>query len=327
MPARGEIAFAGRRVKQKILLALALSSAIPLMILIYALHVHVIPLLRGPEHRLVVTALQILIVATGFLMAAGGFVIYEVAAAVVRTARMVSVAGRAAEIEERGDEIGSLMGSFSQMLATIEQQANEINRFAAQLDTAYKDLEQTNAKLKEFSFKDELTGLYNRRFFSIRLEEELARYRRFGHPMAVVLIDLDGLKTINDDMGHSAGDDTLRETSQILLKHSRQINVICRYGGDEFAALLVETSKSGALLYAERIRLAVAGHLHSHGRPVTASFGVAGFPEDVASNTDELLQAADEALYAAKRSGKNRVAGYEKLSIENPVESEEKVYP
>ena len=137
------------------------------------------------------------------------------------------------------------MQSFSRMLVTIEQQAADVNEYARRLDTAYKELESTSAQLKEFSFKDEVTGLYNRRFFSIRLEEEVSRYRRFNHPVSVVLLDLDGFKAINDDSGHAAGDETLRAMADILLKQSRGINVICRYGGDEFAVLLVETSKSG----------------------------------------------------------------------------------
>ena len=92
-----------------------------------------------------------------------------------------------AGIERREDEVGTLMTSFNRMLETIEQQAAEINTFATRLDAAYKELESTNARLKETSFKDEVTGLYNRRFFSLRLEEELSRYRRFNHPVSVVL--------------------------------------------------------------------------------------------------------------------------------------------
>jgi diguanylate cyclase (GGDEF)-like protein len=162
--------------------------------------------------------------------------------------------------------------------------------------------------LKEFSFKDEVTGLYNRRFFSIRLEEEVSRYRRFSHPVSVVLLDLDGFKAVNDDLGHVAGDETLRGVAEILLRHSRGINVICRYGGDEFAVLLVETSKAGAWLYADRIRSMLTNHRFAHGRQITASFGIAALPEDVAPSPDELIRASDEALYSAKRAGKNRVS-------------------
>jgi len=102
--------------------------------------------------------------------------------------------------------------------------------------------------------RDEVTQLYNRRFFSLRLEEEISRFRRFNHPVSVVVLDLDGFKSVNDEFGHAVGDETLRDVGQILMKHSRGINVVSRYGGDEFAVLLVETSKSGARLYADRIR-------------------------------------------------------------------------
>ena len=212
------------------------------------------------------------------------------------------------EAEHAQGELDTMMDSFSRVLVTIEQQAAEINQYAVRLDNAYKEIETSSAKLKEFSFKDEVTGLYNRRFFSIRLEEEVSRYRRFNHPASVVLIDLDGFKAVNDELGHAAGDETLRGVADILLKHSRGINVICRYGGDEFAILLVETAKAGAWLYADRIRYVLPTHHFSHGRLVTASFGIAALPEDVAPSPDELIRAADEALYAAKRAGKNRVS-------------------
>src|SRR5437016_4930550 len=111
-------------------------------------------------------------------------------------------------------------------------------------------------------------------FFSLRLEEEISRFRRFSHPVSVVLLDLDGFKSVNDEFGHAVGDETLREIAQILMKHSRGINVVSRYGGDEFAILLVETSKAGARLYADRIRQVVATFPFSHGKAITASFGV-----------------------------------------------------
>ena len=208
-------------------------------------------------------------------------------------------------------EAGMMMGSFSRILGEIEDQGNEINAFAQRLENAYKELESSNARLKEFSFKDEVTGLYNRRFFSIRLEEEVSRYRRFSHPVSVMLIDLDAFKDINDELGHGAGDETLRDMADILLKYSRGINVICRYGGDEFAVLLVETSKAGARLYADRIRQVLTTYPFANGRRVTASFGIAALPEDVEPAAEDLIRAADEALYAAKRAGKNRVSVFE----------------
>src|SRR5205823_1012646 len=196
----------------------------------------------------------------------------------------------------RRDEVGTLMSSFNKMLGTIEQQALEINTYATRLDAAYKELESTNARLKETSFKDEVTGLYNRRFFSLRLEEELSRYRRFNHPVSVVLLDLDGFKAVNDEFGHTVGDDTLRDVAQILMKHSRGINVVSRYGGDEFAVLLVETSKAGARLYADRIREVVAKYPFSHGKIITAGFGAASLPDDQAGTAQALCRAAQPPL-------------------------------
>jgi len=195
---RGDIAFAGQRVKQKILIALVLSSFIPLLILAYILYAHILPLLTGETNRLVMLGLQVLLLFTGLLMAAGAYVIWDVAAAVARTAEIIDEARPSSPLSHRSDEIGTLMQGFSRMLGTIESQAQEINTFAGRLDAAYKELETTNSRLKEFSFKDDVTGLYNRRFFSIRLEEEISRYRRFNHPVSVVLLDLDGFKDVND---------------------------------------------------------------------------------------------------------------------------------
>jgi diguanylate cyclase (GGDEF)-like protein len=304
-------AFAGQRIRQKVFLALALSSLIPLLVLTYVLYAHIIPLLDPTRHRLEIFGLQVLIAFTALLMAAGGYVIWDVAAAVARSAQLAGASRPLEALAGRSDEIGSLMQSFTLMLATVEAQAQEINAFAAKLDTAYTELESTNSRLKEFSFRDDVTGLYNRRFFSIRLEEEISRYRRFNHPVSVVLLDLDGFKAVNDQLGHPAGDEALREVAQILLKHSRGINVIARYGGDEFAVLLVETPKGGARLYADRIRQVLATYPFSHGFRLTASFGVASLPEDLAGSPEDIVRLADEALYGAKRAGKNRVVGHE----------------
>ena len=178
---------------------------------------------------------------------------------------------------------------------------------------AYRQLETASAELQELSFTDEVTGLYNRRFFSIRLGEEIGRYQRFHSPVAVVLLDLDGFKAINDQWGHGAGDRTLQAVARLLLEHSRGVNVVARYGGDEFAVLMVETSRSGAMQYADRIRQILAAHAFAHGARVTASLGVAAVPED-AITADDAVRVADAALYIAKRGGKNAVAGHSPAS-------------
>src|SRR5437870_8236725 len=303
----GDIASAGRLLKRKVLLALTLSSLVPMLVLAYVVYRYVRPELH-PADVMKFYALHALLLSTVLAMVGGAYIIWDLGRAFAKIAELLSREPKLAELGGRSDEVGTLMRSFSNMLGTVEQQAIDINTFAMRLDAAYRELEATNAKLKETSFKDEVTGLYNRRFFSLRLEEETSRFRRFNHPVSVVLLDLDGFKSINDEFGHAVGDETLREIAQILMKQSRGINVVSRYGGDEFAILLVETSKAGARLYADRIRQVVATCPFSHGKPLTASFGVASLPDDEATNTEDLFRAADEALYAAKRAGKNQVA-------------------
>ncbi len=322
--ARRDVAWPGQRVTRKILIALGLSSAVPLGLLCVIVYAQLIPLLRAEARGVTVLALQALIAFAVLLAAGGAWMIWNVAASVSGAGGAMGEPGPPAE-PRRSDEIGGLMESFSRMVGTVEGQAEEINSFAARLDAAYRELENTNSRLKEFSFKDDVTGLYNRRFFSIRLEEEISRYRRFNHPVSIVLLDLDGFKDVNDHLGHAAGDEGLREIARILLEHSRGINVISRYGGDEFAVLLVETPKAGARLYADRIRQVVSDHPFTHGFRITASFGIASLPEDMVSTPQALIRVADDALYAAKRGGKNRVAAREPGLVDRPIESGEKV--
>jgi len=302
-----DLATAGRRLRIKILLALVLASGVPILVLAYLVRGLLVPGVAG-DPAVDQLALRAVLLVTALGVLAGGYIIWDIGGTVARMAQVMASEQVMGGLVRRNNEVGTLMGSFNKMLTTIENQAAEINSFATRLDAAYKELESTNARLKETSFKDEVTGLYNRRFFSLRLEEELSRYRRFNHPVSVVLLDLDGFKSVNDNLGHTVGDDTLRDVAQILMKHSRGINVVSRYGGDEFAVLLVETSKAGARLYADRIREVVAKYPFSHGKILTASFGVASLPDDEASTAEDLFRSADEALYAAKRAGKNQVA-------------------
>ena len=176
-------------------------------------------------------------------------------------------------------------------------------------DGLHRELESSNARLKEFSFTDDVTGLYNRRFFAARLEDEVSRYSRFNQPLSVVMLDIDGFKAVNDELGHAAGDETLRIVGNILQTQSRNVDVICRYGADEFAVLLVETGKDGALLYAERVRRQIEAASFGHGRAVTVSLGVACLPEDVGPVPEDIITASNWALDEAKRAGTNQVAG------------------
>ena len=176
-------------------------------------------------------------------------------------------------------------------------------------DGLHRELESSHARLKEFSFTDEVTGLYNRRFFATRLEDEVSRYSRFNKPLSVVMLDIDGFKAVNDELGHAAGDETLRIVGTVVQRQSRNIDVICRYGVDEFAVLLLETGKDGALLYAERVRREVEATGFGHGRAITVSLGVACLPDDVGPVPEDIITASNWALDEAKRAGTNQVAG------------------
>jgi diguanylate cyclase (GGDEF)-like protein len=164
-----------------------------------------------------------------------------------------------------------------------------------------------NARLENLSFKDTLTELYNRRYFMLRIEEEVRRHTRFGHPLSLVVLSVDH-RRINAEPATADGDEVLREVARLLVKHSRSFTIIARLDGDEFAALLANTPKAGAVTYSQRIRGVVESHPFAHG-PVTARFGVAGLPADAAS-AEDLIAAAQRALGEAKGLGQNRVAAH-----------------
>jgi len=152
---------------------------------------------------------------------------------------------------------------------------------------------------------DFLTGLRNRRYLELILERELFRVTRYGRPLSLIILDLDGFKAVNDTHGHEVGDRVLKALARCLEEHLRQSDRAVRLGGEEFAVLLPETGLPQALRLAERLRRAVAALKVPPAERLSASFGVAQ-----ASPTDSpfsLLKRADEALYRAKRAGKNRV--------------------
>jgi diguanylate cyclase (GGDEF)-like protein len=162
-----------------------------------------------------------------------------------------------------------------------------------------------NVQLQAYSLNDHLSGAFNRRYIVMRLDEEISRTARTGETLSFVLIDIDHFKQINDQHGHPLGDIVIRTVAQLLLNQSRKYTIVARYGGDEFAILLPSTPKAGAAGYAERMKRIVERYPFPSG-PVTLSIGIASMPDD-ASNRDDLVAAADRALYRAKQEGRNRV--------------------
>ena len=242
---RREIAFTGQRVKRKVLVALILASVIPLLLLTYALQTPTRSLL-GPVGDLSGTfALTALLLFSALLIAGGGFVVWDIASAISRAAQLATTA-KASDLPSghvRQDEIGTLVDSFGKMLVTIEQQTDEINQFPRRLD-----------QLARQAFRDPLTGLPNRSLFVDRLALALTRTERRGELLAVLFLDLDRFKVINDGLGHSAGDQLLIGLSQRLTIRLRPEDTIARLGSDEFAVLLEDVKDASAVTeVAERL--------------------------------------------------------------------------
>ncbi len=162
-------------------------------------------------------------------------------------------------------------------------------------------------RVKQLAYLDGLTGIFNRRYFESRITEEIERARRFGTSLAVVMVDVDKFKSLNDNFGHLLGDEVLRQVSSLLSRQIRKIDVVCRYGGEEFVVLLPQTSLEQALHVAEKLRHAVEEwQFPGVPRSLSVSGGVAVFPNH-GSTRDDLVKAADTALYAAKEGGRNRI--------------------
>ena len=170
-----------------------------------------------------------------------------------------------------------------------------------------------NAHLYELAMVDGLTGLFMRRYFDARIEEEIERSKRYGTAFSVVMMDVDDFKSLNDTHGHLIGDRVLRGIANVVKSQMRGVDTAARYGGEEIAVILPRTEMVNAYNVGERIRAAVAElRITTDGDPpavlaVTASFGIAGYPESTASDGEDLVRCADRALYRAKKTGKNRV--------------------
>lgn len=206
---------------------------------------------------------------------------------------------------ERGDEIGQLGRAFTDMATKVRENTENLEK---RVRERTEELAAANMELQVMASTDALTGLNNRRAFMELGENELRRAARKCVWPAVIILDLDHFKRVNDTWGHAAGDEVLRAMSEILKRELREIDVFGRLGGEEFIALLPETTLEDALRVAERVRTAIQATpivVEGHTIGATASIGVA--TGEAGRTLDEVIAKADEALYQAKSLGRNQV--------------------
>ena len=208
-------------------------------------------------------------------------------------------------IQAANDELRKLNFSYEQIVLELRQAKQNAEKLAV-------DLKQANDKLRELAIRDELTGLYNHRYFQDQLEYEINRSERHNHMLSLLLLDIDFFKAINDTYGHPAGDYVLKQLSKLMKSLVRQCDVVARYGGEEFSIILPETGTVGAKVLAQRVRRGVEQHSFVYQEQeikVTISIGIAS--NDMSEDTmkrAELIARSDQSLYRAKNEGRNRVA-------------------
>ena len=204
---------------------------------------------------------------------------------------------------------GNSTGEIGRLTKVFNMMAERLRRSSVEVESARRALEEKNRQLELLAVTDGLTGLYNRKKLDAILADQFARFRRHRRPFALLMLDLDNFKSINDSYGHVAGDEVLKVVAATLKQSVRTVDYVARYGGEEFVVVLVETPLGAALEVAERIRAVVEVRRSNAGSatiPITVSLGVAHSREGD-DDPEKLLFRADHALYEAKRAGRNQV--------------------
>jgi diguanylate cyclase (GGDEF)-like protein len=231
---------------------------------------------------------------------------------------------------ETASRISIPLVSFGQVLGMLVLESNRLRSFsddeihplesvAGICATAIQNAHYVD-RVKQLAYLDGLTGIFNRRYFELRMAEEIERARRSNQSMSVIMIDIDHFKRLNDEFGHLLGDEALRQVSSIFNQQLRKTDVVCRYGGEEFAIVLSQTDPNYSLSIAEKLRKTVESwQFPGVPQPVTISAGTASYPAN-GTTRDELVKAADAALYAAKQAGRNCVrlaSGYDRSTAQS----------
>jgi diguanylate cyclase (GGDEF)-like protein len=206
-------------------------------------------------------------------------------------------------LQEANAELSRLNVSYDMLLIEYREAVQRAERLAA-------DLKSTSEKLRHAAYHDSLTGLYNRQYFQESIEREILRAQRYKHPLSLIMLDIDEFKTVNDTYGHHCGDIVLKTIGQMIRSGTRRSDVVVRFGGEEFAILLPETSLANAVTKGELCRSTVSEmeiEAEEHRIRVTISVGIAACTVNQDMTAEGLIRAADEALYFSKRQGRNRI--------------------
>jgi diguanylate cyclase (GGDEF)-like protein len=202
-----------------------------------------------------------------------------------------------------------------EMLKSRNEALQNINKAFRALTVTLKNknaaLENLNKAFQALAIRDQLTGLFNRRYFDEAITAEVARASRYGRDLSVIFLDVDFFKKYNDQYGHQHGDVVLKRISHIIKLNIREIDIATRYGGEEFVVILPETPRDDAYTVAEKIRQSVEETAASaignrNATAITVSAGVASLGQDI-MNVHQLIAKADQAVYEAKRTGRNAV--------------------
>jgi diguanylate cyclase (GGDEF)-like protein len=218
---------------------------------------------------------------------------------------------------EGEDEIAMLGDSFNRMATAIKLYTEDLEHL---IDERTEELKEANTRLEQLATTDQLTGAWNRRYFDDAARRAIEVARRNERPLCVVLVDTDRFKSINDTYGHPVGDEVLKAVTNVLQENARKADLVARIGGEEFAILMPEAGVGLAAQAAERMRAALEEDVSPRvsvleNRPVTASFGVAAF-EHAGDRLEDLLSAADDAMYHSKTTGRNRVTVAERTGAD-----------
>lgn len=212
-------------------------------------------------------------------------------------------------LDDKGNRRG-VLASFEDV-TEMERKNEQMSRMLDKLRKSAKQVNRQNRELERLATRDPLTNCLNRRAFFEQADQTLRASERYDYPISCMMLDVDHFKSVNDHHGHAMGDEVLQHVGLTLLKESRESDLVCRYGGEEFGVLMPHVDIEGAEVFAERLRVAVAA-LEFEGLSVTASFGVTDRSFG-ATDIQAMLDQADQSLYAAKKTGRNRVTRFDTL--------------